>query len=104
MSDGAPKRLEHDGVDVDADRVLYTINAIMDCAGHVVALFANYDSLTGNDIESCRDHNVVVLHGADALSACNHNINLSGVRHGITSFRRRGYASKTGGAPAGSWS
>ena len=55
--------------------------------GHFVALFAYYDGSIGNDINSCRDYNVVVLHGADALNACNHNINLSGVRHGITSFR-----------------
>lgn len=111
MSDGAPKRLLLYRSSIDVDGHLLAVHAVVYDADYFTKSFANLDDVAFADDRSGRngDRRTQVFRVGNQARAgnvrlTNDNINIAGIRHGITSFRRRGYAGKTGGVPAGSWS
>ena len=107
MSDGAPKRrllLDRSNVNVDVHCLV--VYMVRDGVGYFTGLSINCDDVTDGNDGFCWNRNRAVVTKLETIKMVrsNGNINFGGDRHGITSFRRRGDASKTGGVPAGSWS
>ena len=105
MSDGTPNGLLLDRSDVDVDVHCRVVHLIRDRVGYFTGLSINCDVVANGNDGFCGNRNRAVVTELETIKMVrpNGNIYLGRLRHGITSFRRRRYASKTGGVPAGSW-
>lgn len=105
MSDGTLKRwllLDRSNVDVGVLGCFVSLirNPVHDYIGYFTGLSINRDAVAFTDSRSGRKGNrcactkIAQPHTGNVISV-DSNINFVGVRHGITSFRRRGYAPPT---------